>query len=237
MNKKSLEELLRNIALVGNKNISSLMTKISEVTFLDTNENRESLRDKIRKSKRTFYPVCEGFKENVIGIIHIKDILISSLSESKIDLREGMHEPVYFNENFSVHQVYDIFFQSNIGAAFVVNKENNISGFITLKDITKTFLGNLKLEEDLTEPFFVQRHDGTWLAEGLTPITEFKKSFDLKALPDEDKKSYHTLSGFIMDYLGKVPKVTDSFVFGDYSFEVMDMDSNRVDKILIKKLN
>lgn len=152
MNKKSLEELLRNIASAGNKNISSLMIKISEVTFLDTNDNRVILRDKIKKSKRTFYPVCEGSKENIIGIIHIKEILISALSDSKIDLRECLHEPVYFNEEFSIHQVYDIFFQSNTGAAFVVDKENNISGFITLKEITKAILGNLQFDDGLTEP-------------------------------------------------------------------------------------
>ncbi len=152
MNKKSIEELIKNFISSGNKDVSSLMTKISEVTFLDLKDGREALRDKIKKSKKTFYPVCDGSVNNIIGIIHIKDVLINSLSNSKIDLIEGLHEPVFFNENSSVHQVYDIFFQSNTGAAFVVDKENNISGFITLKEITKAILGNLQFEDDLIEP-------------------------------------------------------------------------------------
>ena len=152
MNKKSIEELIRNFISSGNKDVLNFMTKISEVTFLDIKDSREVLGDKIKKSKRTFYPVCEGSIKNIIGIIHIKDILINSLFYSRVDLIDGLHEPVFFNENASIHQVYDIFFQSNTGAAFVVDKENNISGFITLKEITKAILGNLQFDDDLTEP-------------------------------------------------------------------------------------
>ncbi len=143
MNRQSLELLLNNFAEMGSKKISSVMTNISEVSFLDINDRRQRLKEKIIKNKRTFYPVCSGNKENIIGIIHIKDLLIGALSESKIDLTEGLHEPMYFNDNSSIHQVYDIFFQSKIGAAFIVDKENNVTGFVTLKEVTNTFLSIL----------------------------------------------------------------------------------------------
>ena len=127
----------------GNINVELIMTNISEVTILEINDSREKLKDKVVKSKKTFYPVCEGCKENIIGIIHVKDILINVLSGPDIDLKEGLHEPVYFSKNSSIYQVYDIFLQSNLGAAFIIDKENNIAGFITIKDIVKNLLGNL----------------------------------------------------------------------------------------------
>ena len=140
MNRQSLELLLNNFLEMDSKKISSIMLKVSDVPFLDINDSRLTLKEKITKSKRTFYPVCSGNKENIIGIIHIKELLVGALSESKIDLTEGLHEPMYFNEDSSIHQVYDIFFQSKIGAAFIVDKENNVTGFVTLKEVTNTFL-------------------------------------------------------------------------------------------------
>ena len=153
MNKESLEALIKRIGEMGNKSISSFMVPISNVTFLDVNDSREILREKLKKSKRTFYPVCDGSPDHIIGIIHIKEILLRALSDATIDLREGLHEPVYFNEANSIHQVYDIFFQSNTGAAFVVNKKNNITGFITLKDVTKMLLGSIYGDTDFYESF------------------------------------------------------------------------------------
>ncbi len=143
MNRQSLELLVSNFLETGSKKISIIMSKICDVPFLDINDTRQTLKEKISKSRRTFYPVCSGNKENVIGIIHIKELLVNSLSENKIDLTEGLHEPMYFNEDSSIHQVYDIFFQSKIGAAFIVDKENNITGFVTLKEVTNTFLAIL----------------------------------------------------------------------------------------------
>ncbi len=140
MNRQSLEQLFNNFSELDNKKISGIMSKVSEVPFLDVNDTRKLLKEKIAKGKRTFYPVCDGCKENILGIIHIKELLISALSDSKIDLREALHEPMYFNEESSVHKVYDIFFQSKIGAAFIVDKGNNVTGFVTMKEVTNIFL-------------------------------------------------------------------------------------------------
>jgi CBS domain containing-hemolysin-like protein len=143
MNKRNMKEISGNLSRSENISISSVMVKISGVTVLNINDSREELKDKVSRSKKTFYPVCEGCKENLIGIIHIKKILISSLSEGKIELKEGLHEPVYFSEDSSISQVYNIFCQSNTGAAFIIDNGNNITGFVTIQDIIKYFLGNL----------------------------------------------------------------------------------------------
>ena len=148
MNKKLVKEIAGGFGVSANKNVSSIMTKIYEVTILDISDNREKLKEKIKRSKKTFYPVCEGCRENIIGIIHVKEILIDALSDSEIDLKEGIHEPVYFSGSSTIQQVYDIFFQSNIGAAFIIDKINNIIGFITMKDIVKNLIENFLYKVD-----------------------------------------------------------------------------------------
>jgi putative hemolysin len=143
MNKSSLETLIKRINEMENRSIITIMTPLSNMIFIDENDSRDEMLKKIEKSKRTFYPVCNQGAENVVGIIHIKDLLIGALKNLEIDIKEGLHEPVYFNETNSILHVYNIFYQSNIGAAFVVNKSNNVIGFITLKDVTKAIMGNV----------------------------------------------------------------------------------------------
>ena len=148
MNKSSLEALIRRITEMENKSIISIMSPLPNMIFIDENDSRDEILKKIEKSKRTFYPVCNQGAENVVGIIHVKDLLIGVLKNSEIDIKEGLNEPVYFNETNSILHVYNIFYQSNIGAAFVVNKSNNVIGFITLKDVAKTLLGNLFINKN-----------------------------------------------------------------------------------------
>ena len=142
MNKKWQKEVIEKISQSENKNISSVMANIEDVIILDLNDNAGILKEKIRGSKNTYFPVSDGNKENLIGIINIKDILENALSGLKIDLKEGIHEPVYFSEGQSIQQAFSVFMQSNIRAAFIINKENNITGFLSIQDIVNYLLGN-----------------------------------------------------------------------------------------------
>ncbi len=235
MNRQSLEEVIKRIGELGNECIKNIMMPISSVAALEINESRESIRKKIKRSKRTFYPVYNTGRENFVGIIHIKDLLISALSGPECDLMEGMHEPVYFKEDTTVHQVYDIMFQSNTGAAFIVNKGNNISGFITLRDITKSFLGSLQLEDDMIESYYTRQQDGSWLVDGQMPVCSFKKVFNIETLPNEEAQAFKNIGGFLINFLGKVPSAAEGIEFSGYSFKVIEVNGSLIEKIIIKK--
>ncbi len=153
MNKSFFETLIKKLSEIGNDSIITITAPISNTIFLDVNDSRDELLRKFEKSKRTFYPVYSESPGNIIGTIHIKDILIEALKNSAINIKENIREPVYFNESNSIRQVYDIFIQSNTGAAFVVNKLNDIIGFITLKEVTRSILGNLFTYENLNHSF------------------------------------------------------------------------------------
>ncbi len=236
MNRQSLEGLLKKIAAFGNQSLRTILTPITKIVFLNINDSRETIRKKIEDSGYSFFPVYVENKENILGIIHVKELLLQALSDKKIDLSENLREPVYFSDTMTVHQIYDIFFQSGTKAAFVIDKNKNVIGVITLKDVIRTFLGHIPGDEDLNEPYFIKRSDGSWLLDGMMPSVELKKLLELKRLPGEEKKSYETLGGFIMDYLGKIPALTESFQFENFNFEIVDMDGNRIDKVLVKQI-
>ncbi len=234
MNKQNIEEAVKKLRILSSDCIKSIMTPISRITSLNLSDNREMLLQKILKSKRTFYPVYNKEPENAVGIVHVKDLLISALKTSEVDIIDGMHEPIYFNENTGIRQAYDIFNQSHTGAAFIVDKKNNITGFITLKDITKAFLSILQLNDDIVKPFYIQQSDGSWLVEGIMPVCSLKKTFNIESQHGEEKQSSQTLGEFIVDYLGKMPSLNENFEFAGYSFEIIEVEDSCIKTVLIK---
>lgn len=234
MNKQNIDEAVKKLRALSSDCIKTIMMPLSSIASLCLSDNKETVLQKVQKSKRTFYPVYNIDQENVVGIIHVKDLLINTLKSSEIDIIDGMHEPIYFNENTGIRQAYDIFNQSHTGAAFVVDKKNVITGFITLKDITKAFLSILQLNEDIVKPYYIQQADGSWLVEGIMPVCGFIKTFNIESQNDEEKQSSITLSEFIVDYLGKMPSLTESFEFRGYSLEITEVENNSIKTVLIK---
>jgi putative hemolysin len=118
--------------------------------------------------------------------------------------------------------------------AFVVDEYGVIQGLVTLTDILQALVGDLPSAGEVAEPQSVQREDGSWLLDGMLPIYQFKELLDIEQdLPGEQRGGYQTLGGFVVMHLGKIPAAADHFIWGRYRFEVMDMDGNRVDKVLV----
>jgi putative hemolysin len=237
MNKLSLEAFIKNLSELGIKSICTIMTSVSNISFLDINDSREELLNKILKSRRTFYPVCSERPENVIGIIHIKDLLIESLTNSEIDIKEALHEPVYFSETHSIRQAYNIFVQSKTGAAFVVNKSNDITGFITLRDITKALLKSFPSPKNFYELFYEKKTDESWVIDGLIPAVEFQKAFTAVPLPEIRNGENYTLGAFIVNYMERVPAINEKIDFGNYSFEILNSDVEKIYEFLLRKIS
>ncbi len=233
MNKQEIEEILKKIFAFNSDCIVSIMTPVSKLTALNLKDDSNTLLQKILKSKRTFYPVYNEDPENIVGIIHVKDLLICALKDNKIDLADGIHEPFYFKENTVIRQAYGIFNKSNTGAAFVVDEKNNITGFITLKDITKIFLQLLQFNEDPVNQLFTRKSGDSWLVDGIMPFCSFIKIFNI-AVNGKEKQNAKTVGEFVVSYLGKLPNLNESFEFAGYYIEVVNVDEGRVNKILLK---
>ena len=118
--------------------------------------------------------------------------------------------------------------------AFVVDEYGEVLGMVTLKDVMEAITGEFK-PRNVEDSWAIKRDDGSWLLDGLIPIPELKDRLSLKAVPEEARERYHTLSGLMMLLLGRLPQTADSVVWEGWKLEVVDIDGKRIDKVLASR--
>ena len=144
-----------------------------------------------------------------------------------------MRQPVFVPESTRGLKVLELFKQTGIHMALVVDEYGVIQGLVTLNDILVEIVGDVPSADELDDPQAVQREDGSWLLDGMLSVDEFFKIFAVNDFQGEHRGSYQTLGGFVITHLGRIPNAADHFEWDGMRFEVMDMDGNRVDKVLV----
>jgi len=129
-------------------------------------------------------------------------------------------------------KLLEMFKKSGRHVAFVLDEYGDVQGLVTINDVLESIVGDIPVEGEPAEAFAVQREDGSWLLDGMLPMEKFRELFPEAELPEEESDAYHTLSGFILMRLGRIPAAADHFSWHGWRFEVMDMDGNRIDKVL-----
>jgi putative hemolysin len=133
-------------------------------------------------------------------------------------------------------KIFEHFKASPMHVALVVDEYGSIQGLVTVNDIMEAIVGDIPSFSESEEKPIVEREDGSWLIDGTISIDEFTAHFEIEELPGEEDDEYHTLGGFIMTYLGRIPVTGDHFHWDKYRFEIVDMDGNRIDKILMSRI-
>jgi putative hemolysin len=229
--------MVENIFHLGDLRVRSLMTPRRAVVWLEINDSPETIRRKLKESERSRYPVCQGNLDNVLGIVRAKDLLAEKLGDQPLDLKAVLRRTLFVPETMPALRALEQFKQAGNHIAIVLDEHGGTLGLVTHHDILEAIAGDI---EPVTEPEdlpAVQREDGSWLLDGALPVHEFKEILELRNLPGEDHGQYHTLGGFIMFTLGRIPAVSDHFEYGGMRFEVLDMDRHRIDKVLVSTSN
>ncbi len=227
------KDIVERTLRLSDKKANALMTSRKEIVWLDIDSSFKTLRSKIVKYPHANFPVCRDNLDKVLGIIRSEDILTNFLIEERIELQKFLHKPLFAPESMDALKVLELFKKSGIHMALVVDEYGSIRGLLSLTNILEAIVGDIPTINELEAQEIKKREDGTYLVDGLVPIDEFKEYFTIKKLPDERFGVFHTAGGFVMHRLGHIPVSGDKFEIGNYRFEVMDMDGNRVDKILI----
>jgi putative hemolysin len=227
------QEMVERVFRLGDRRVNALMTPRPDIVWLDLEDSPEENRQKMLDSAHSRFPVCQGGLDNVIGLIHVTDLLSRSLSGQSLDLTAQLRRPLFVPESTRGLKVLELFKQFSNHVALVVDEYGVIQGLVTLNDILVELVGDIPSVEDEDEPQAVQREDGSWLLDGMLPVEEFFELFELEELSTEHKGSYHTMGGFVITNLGKIPTAADHFEWNGLRVEVVDMDGNRVDKVLV----
>jgi putative hemolysin len=221
------QDMVEGVFRMHERRAFSLMTPRSEVVWLDIKDTPKEIQRAIEESQFSIFPVCEDSLDNVLGTIKARDLLLESLHGEPLALKRNLQPLNYVPETSFASRALEIFKTGSVEMLIVVDEFGSVQGILTISDILEEIVGDI----ETGEPQATQRQDGSWLLDGMLDVDDFKDIFNIRRLPDEDE--YETLGGFIMIQLGRVPAAADRFEWSGLNFEVVDMDGNRVDKILV----
>ncbi|BCL35214.1 hemolysin family protein [Nostoc sp. MS1] len=227
------QDMVERVFRLGDRPVSSFMTPRPDIVWLDLEDTTEENRQKMTENGYSRYPVCQGGLDNVLGIIPVTDLLARSFRGDALDLTVGLRQPVFVPESTRGLKVLELFKQTITHMALVVDEYGVIQGLVTLNDIMSEIVGDVPSADDEEDPQAVQREDGSWLLDGMLAVEDFFEMFGLEEWEFEERGSYQTLGGFVITHLGRIPAATDHFEWQNMRIEVMDMDGNRVDKVLV----
>jgi putative hemolysin len=230
------QEMVERVFRLGDRRVSAVMTPRTEIVWLDNGASLEEIQHTITESIHSRFLVAQGSLDDVLGVVHAKDLLLHFLRGQPLDLAATLQQPLYVPESKRALEVLELFKQSAIHVALVVDEYGGIQGLVTPSDILEAIVGDLPEAGEQLSPLAVQREDGSWLLDGMLPVDEFKELFHLGRLPEEGQGVYQTLAGFVITQLGRIPAVSDYFEWGGLRIEVVDMDGNRVDKVLAQPM-
>lgn len=223
------QEIIERVFHLGDRNITSLMTHRSDIVWMEVNCKVADIKQKMREVVHTAYPLCEGVIDNIKGIVSIKDIM---LADDDTALKDLMKPGLFVPEHNSVYQVLERFRQMNTTSCFIVNEYGSLEGMMTLNDILEAIVGDMApTDEDDYE--IVEREDGTYLIDAQLPFYDFLSRFEKTEYMNEGEQAFNTVAGFILHQLGAIPATGDSLEWEGFRFEIIDMDGNRIDKVLV----
>lgn len=224
-------QMVRNVFRLDDRPLTSMMVPRTDVVWLDAATSvRDALRLAGEGEAHTWYPVCRGSLDDVVGLVSVARLI--SLGPA----HEGPVEPhavpaVFVPETLSGMELLEQFRSQAARLLFVVDEYGVVQGLLTPHDLLEAITGELQPAED-TEAWATQREDGSWLLDGLMPVSELKARLEIRELPEEDKGRYNTLAGLLMAVSGRLPGPGERIDCGEWIFEVVDLDGRRIDKVL-----
>jgi putative hemolysin len=225
------QEIIERVFHLGDRNITSLMTHRSDIIWLDIHETVETIKQLPEDEIHTIYPVCEGTIDNMKGIVSLKDIIKAKPGTA---LKEVMTSGLFVPENNSAYKLLERFKEVKSHYAFIVDEYGTLQGLVTLNDILDAIVGDVPhVDEEQYE--IVERKDGSFLIDAQIPFYNFLSYFEHTDYLDEDEQQFNTLAGFILEELERIPNVGDQLEWHGFRFEIVDMDHNRIDKVLVQK--
>ena len=230
------QQVIANVFELDTRTVSSAMTHRDRIAYFRRDEPDEVIRLRIAAEPFSTYPVCEIDIDHVVGYVDAKDLFQRVLNNQSISLRDDalVRKVLVVPDRVTLAEVLDQFRQVHEDFAVIVNEYSMVVGVVTLNDVMSTVMGDL-VAYPLDEEQIVQRDENSWLIDGATPVQDVLRALLLEELPHPEE--YETLAGFMMVMLRRVPKRTDTVSWGGFRFEVLDVDSYRIDQVMVSRIS
>jgi putative hemolysin len=209
-----------------------IMIPRPKIIWIEKDAKHEEVWPAIMRSTQGVFPVYQGRRENLVGVVSIKDIYGQLATQKTVDFASIMKVPLLVPETQKASVLLETFRKTGQRAALVLDEFGSVMGMVTLIDVMETIVGDVpSMEEQMAMPVW-QREDGSWLIDGLFEIEKLPERLKGFVLPEGGGDEFQTVSGWLVKELGRIPVEADRVSAGEWTFEVIDMDSIRVDKVL-----
>jgi putative hemolysin len=229
---KTEQELVTNVLRLDERPAAAIMTPRTDIVCVDTRMSFEANRERLIAHPHNVVPLCDGGLDRVIGVVKSADILVALLRGEAPDFRRLAAAPLFVPETTTIMKVLERFRDAHLPMALVIDEHGAVAGVITFADVTAAIVGGFPPEPG-EEPMIVPRHDGSWLIDGTLGIEQVRRLLDNDTFARDAGEHFHTVAGLAMLVLGRIPRTGDRFEKDGAQFEIVDMDGNRVDRILL----
>jgi putative hemolysin len=228
-------DMVQRVLRLGDRPIGATMTPRTEIDWIDSEASEEEILSAVIGGRHSRYPVGRGSIDDCQGVIRGRELLAARLQGGAQKLDALLQAPLFVAENARALSVIGQFKQTGVHIALVTDEYGGIEGLVTLNNLMEAIVGDLRAPGEEADPMVVVREDGSWLLDGALDIEEFKDLAQRSGWSREESGGFHTLGGFAMHRLGRIPRAGESFLFDRLRFEIVDMDGNRVDRLLVQE--
>lgn len=231
---KAERAMVEGVLRLDERPVTELMTRRTRIVWLDIEEPEEVSWRKIVASGHSHFPVFEGSRDNVLGMVAVKSLWANAAFGVANNLRMHLTQPLFVPSTINAAQLLELFKKSGKHTALVTDEYGTVQGLVSLIDVMEAIVGDLPEPGDRRTQELVQREDGSWLVDGAMRIDEFRTRFNLREFPGEQDGFYETVGGFVTHRLARIPRTGELIAWEGWTFEVVDMDRNRVDKVIYR---
>ncbi len=233
---ESEQEIVSNVLRLDEQRVGAIMTPRKDIEYVDLEDSADALRQQLAHAEHHRVIVCRGGLDQVVGVLLVSELLKPALEGRPLGLEAAVRQPLYVPDSVTTTQLIEQFRKARSEYALIVDEYGALQGLVTLTDVLQSIVGEIPDEGEPEERDAVRREDGSWLVDGSVSLERFRDLLELDPLPGEGEGGFHTLAGFVLHTLGRIPKVTETFEAAGLRFEVIDMDGHRVDKLLVTRL-
>jgi putative hemolysin len=226
-------DVIQRALRLADRSAGELATPRTQVEWLDLEDSPQELWSRIVGSQHAYLPAGRGSLDELVGVASVRELLLLAPGEGlAADVERVVQTADFVPEGASGVMLLELFRRTGRSVAIVVDEYGGIHGIVTLTDVLEALVGDIGPVQS-SEPGIAVRSDGSLLVDGLFGIDDFKDQLALEELPGEAQ--FQTVGGFVVFQLGHIPAAGELFTYAGRTFEVVDMDGARVDKVLVTR--
>jgi putative hemolysin len=227
--------MVEGVFYLGDRPVGAFMTHRSEIHWLDLDAGAEKVRSMaVEHRSQQFFPVASGTLDEIVGVVSVQNILLAFLEDAWTGLKALMTPPHFVPETMSSIRAFEAFKRGDGAFLLVIDEYGGFAGALTVRDLVEEIVGELSVSAS-GDDAILERSDGSYLVDGNVNIDDIAEALPIAGFPGAPQE-YHTLAGFILELAGEIPRTGAEFERNGYRFTVVDMDGNRIDKVLIEPI-